>query len=74
MLLYQLQEFFPIALTLVCNFLVEFFAPNFLPGNIPEQIVPFIQDTVLALASRDSHEREWGAYISIEVMKHGNLI
>ncbi|PVF98705.1 ARM repeat-containing protein [Serendipita vermifera] len=42
-------------------------------GQIPELIVPIIQDTVLALTSRDSSERKRGAYISLELLKHASL-
>ncbi|PVF91019.1 hypothetical protein CPB86DRAFT_803129, partial [Serendipita vermifera] len=42
-------------------------------GQIPELIVPVIQETVLALTSRDSTERKRGAYISLELLKHASL-
>ncbi|PVF98699.1 hypothetical protein CPB86DRAFT_814540 [Serendipita vermifera] len=42
-------------------------------GQIPELVVPVIQDTVLALTSRDSTERKRGAYISAELLKHASL-
>ncbi|CAG8756096.1 945_t:CDS:2, partial [Acaulospora colombiana] len=39
-------------------------------GLISELIVPVIQETVLALTSRDPSERNRGAYISLELLKH----